>query len=104
MRDLDGTSRWRNLAVWADGRSLGGMPWPPNGTQVALPRAASLRLSVELQRSETSMTLNLVKADGTILHITLDRNDRQIAARSAAQRHRSNRQLHHLPIYTVPTK
>ena len=82
MRDLDGTSRWRNLAVWADGRSVGGTAWPPNGSQVALPPAASLRISVELQRPETPMALNLVEADGTILHITLDRNDRQIAVTS----------------------
>ncbi|HJT58405.1 MAG TPA: glycosyltransferase family 39 protein, partial [Ktedonobacteraceae bacterium] len=82
MRDLDGTSRWRNLAVWADGRSLGGTAWPPNGSQVALPPAASLRISVELQRPETPMTLNVVEADGTILHITLDRNDRRIAVTS----------------------
>src|SRR5712692_6670143 len=33
MRDLDGTSRWQNLQVWADGHALGGTPWPANGAQ-----------------------------------------------------------------------
>ncbi len=79
MRDLDGTSRWHNLEVSANSRSLGGTAWPPNGSQVALPNAGSIRISVELQRPETPMTLNLIEAGGAILHITLDRNDRQIA-------------------------
>lgn len=79
MRDLDGTSRWRDLAVWADSRTAGGIAWPSNGSQVALPSAKMLRVSVQLQRPETPMTLNLITMDGTILHITLDRNDRQIA-------------------------
>ena len=79
MRDLDGTSRWRNLAVWADGRTAGGIAWPSNGSQVALPSAGTLRVSVQFQRPETPMTLNLITVDGTVLHITLDRNNRQIA-------------------------
>ena len=79
MRDLDGTSHWRDLEVWANGRTAGGIDWPSNGSQVALPPAAMLRVSVRLQRPETPMTLNLITANGTVLHITLDRNGRQIA-------------------------
>jgi hypothetical protein len=78
MRDLDGTSRWRDLAVEANGHSAGGIAWPSNGSQVALPSATALRISVQLQRPETPMTLNLITANGTVLHITLDRNDRQV--------------------------
>src|SRR6266446_299317 len=79
MRDLDGTSRWRDLEVEANGLTAGGIIWPSNGSQVALPSAETLRVIVQLQRPETPMTLNLITVNGTILHITLDRNDRQIA-------------------------
>ena len=79
MRDLDGTSRWRNLQVQADGQMRSGIMWPTNGTMVPLPAAGSLHVSVQLQRPETPMTLDLITADEKILHITLDRNNRQIS-------------------------
>ncbi|HZU67409.1 MAG TPA: glycosyltransferase family 39 protein [Ktedonobacteraceae bacterium] len=104
MRDLDGTSRWRNLEVFAGGHSIGGTNWPLNGSQVVLPNAGSLRISVELQRPETPMTLNLIAADGTILHITLDRNDRQIAITRDVQGQAANQPVTSafFPISSLP--
>lgn len=79
MRDLDGTSQWRNLQVWADGRLLGEADSPPDGASISLASHASLRILLQLQRPETPMTLNLIEPDGATLSILLDRNDRQIA-------------------------
>ncbi|MDQ2902346.1 MAG: glycosyltransferase family 39 protein [Chloroflexota bacterium] len=79
MRDLDGTSRWRAAQIWADGRLRTQSDWPANGASISLPPASTLHISVLLQRPETPRTLNLVAANGSILHITIDRNDRHIA-------------------------
>jgi hypothetical protein len=78
MRDLEGTSRWRNAQVWANGQEQQSVQWPDNGSSMALPATQSLRISVQLQRPETLMTLYLLSADGGQVAITLDRNDRQI--------------------------
>src|SRR5579863_509391 len=78
MRDLEGTSRWRNAQVWANGHEQQSIQWPVNGFSMMLPAAQSLRISVQLQRPETLMTLNLLSAGGGIVTITLDRNDRQV--------------------------
>lgn len=78
MRDLEGTSRWRNAQVWVNGQEQQSVQWPDNGSSMALPAAQSLRISVQLQRPETLMTLYLLSADGGQVAITLDRNDRQI--------------------------
>ncbi len=79
MRDLDGTSRWRDLQVWVDGHLVEKTDWIPEGASVSLPALTSLRIYARLQRPETPMMLNLIGTDGTTLSITLDRNDRQIA-------------------------
>jgi hypothetical protein len=79
MRDLDGTSRWRDLRVWADGHLATVIVWPADGQLVALPRARAVRVAVQLQRPETPMTLDLIGADGTTLSVELDRNDRFIS-------------------------
>ncbi len=79
MRDLDGTSRWRNLTVWENNHLIDQTTWPTNGSSMALPTAVSLRVSLQLQRPETPMMLNLVTSNGTVFHITLDRNDRFIS-------------------------
>src|SRR5712691_2917246 len=63
MRDLDGTSHWRDLQMWVNGQLRGVLPWPPNGARVALPTYTTLRLSLQLQRPETPMTLNLIAKD-----------------------------------------
>ncbi len=78
MRDLEGTSRWRNAQVWANGQEQQSVQWPGNGSSITLPATQPLRISVQLQRPETPMTLNLLTASGGIVTITLDRNDRQI--------------------------
>ncbi|HLJ34490.1 MAG TPA: glycosyltransferase family 39 protein, partial [Ktedonobacteraceae bacterium] len=78
MRDLEGTSRWRNAQVWVNGQEQQSVQWPNNGSSMALPAAQSLRISVQLQRPETLMTLDLLSAGGGLVTITLDRNDRQI--------------------------
>ncbi len=79
MRDLNGTSRWRNLSVWENNHLIEQTAWPINGSSVALPAAVRLRVSLQLQRPETPMVLNLVTSNGTVFHITLDRNDRFIS-------------------------
>ncbi|MHB8600798.1 MAG: ArnT family glycosyltransferase [Ktedonobacteraceae bacterium] len=78
MRDLEGTSRWRNAQVWVNGQEQQSVQWPDNGSSMALPAAQALRISVQLERPETLMTLYLLSADGGQVAITLDRNDRQI--------------------------
>ncbi|HVB22924.1 MAG TPA: hypothetical protein VNG51_13355 [Ktedonobacteraceae bacterium] len=78
MRDLEGTSRWRNAQVWLNGREQQSVQWPVNGSSMTLPAAQSLHINVQLQRPETLMTLTLLSAGGRIVTITLDRNDRQI--------------------------
>src|SRR5260370_28349301 len=37
MRDLDGTSRWRDLTISANGHTYTSTAWPDNASQVALP-------------------------------------------------------------------
>jgi hypothetical protein len=83
MRDLDGTSRWRNGQVWANGREEQSVAWPANGSSLSLPPAQTLRISVQLQRPETPMTLTLLSTGGGIVTIMLDRNDRQILVSSS---------------------
>ena len=78
MRDLEGTSRWRNAQLWANGQEQQNVQWPDNGSSMTLPAAQSLRISMQLQRPETPMTLDLLSANGGLVTITLDRNDRQI--------------------------
>src|SRR5260370_15423902 len=78
MRDLDGTSRWRDLQIRADGQLRGNFDWPANGSQVALPPSASLNISVRLQRPEIAMTLKLTAKNRTTFFITFDRGNRRI--------------------------
>jgi hypothetical protein len=78
MRDLDGTSRWRDLEIQAGGREVKSVAWPGNGEQVSLPNSPEILLSLQLQRPETPMSLNLVLSGSNILQITLDRNNRRI--------------------------
>jgi hypothetical protein len=78
MRDLDGTSRWRDLEIQANGREVTNIVWPTNGAKVTLPVASDIHVSLQLQRPETPMSLNLVLRGGRILQITLDRNNRQV--------------------------
>ncbi|HKT36955.1 MAG TPA: hypothetical protein VJR48_01200, partial [Ktedonobacterales bacterium] len=77
MRDLDGLSRWGNLHVWAEGHEIHTEAAPPNGANVTLPAATSLRVTLELQRPETPVTLVVTTASGAYMAL-IDRNDRAI--------------------------
>jgi hypothetical protein len=78
MRDLDGTSRWRDLHIQADGRLLQDVARPPNGARFSLPPATHISISLQIQRPETPLSLILVQHDRTEVEITLDRNNRLI--------------------------
>lgn len=77
MRDLNGTSRWRDLRVVGDGRLDSAIAWP-GSAPVALPSATALHLSVQLQRPETPVSFSLVTTTNTIYAITIDRNGRRV--------------------------
>ncbi|MBX5456389.1 MAG: glycosyltransferase family 39 protein [Thermogemmatispora sp.] len=79
MRDLEGSSRWRNLQVWSGNHLIQNVAWPAPPTTVSLPGSRTLRLHLELQRPETPRSLILETAAGGMLQITLDRNDRSIS-------------------------
>ncbi len=78
MRNLDGTSRWRNLNISANGKQQVQQIWPTDGNTVALPRSSSIDIQVQVQRPETPLTLNLIMQDHSTVHVTLDRNNRAI--------------------------
>jgi hypothetical protein len=79
MRDLNGTSRWRNLEIQANGRTQKSVAWPNNGSVVTLPTASAIHISLQLQRPETPMALDLQLSNQQTLQIILDRNDRLLA-------------------------
>ncbi len=81
MRDLAGTSSWRDMRVWAGGRLSSAIPSPAAGKPELLPSAASVTFSVCLQRPETPVTLQVLTADQTALAVTIDRNDRQVTVK-----------------------
>jgi len=78
MRNLDGTSRWRDLHVWSNNIQQIQQDWPTEGTSIALPPTPSLRIQMQVQRPETPLTFDLLTKDGATLHITLDRNNRRV--------------------------
>ncbi len=78
MRNLDGTSRWRSLSISSGGKQLVQQDWPTESTPIPVPSTSSLDIQVQVQRPETPITLNLLMQDNSILHITLDRNNRAI--------------------------
>lgn len=78
MRNLDGTSRWRNLEIQANGHEIKSITWPGNGANISLPNATNMQIRLQFQRPETPMSLNLLLSDGRTLQITLDRNNRKV--------------------------
>jgi hypothetical protein len=76
MRDLDGTSQWRDLRVQAGGQSYA--LDVATGSQFALPAESRLHITFALQRPETAMSFSLHTADGFSWNATIDRNDRFI--------------------------
>lgn len=78
LRNLDGTSRWRNLNISANGKGQLQQSWPSESTEIVLPRSSTLRIAVQVQRPETPLTLNIRTEDNAVVHIMLDRNNRAI--------------------------
>src|SRR5579859_274136 len=78
MRDLDGTSAWRDLRVWVNGALISTSARPPTGQIVTLPAAPSVRVDLEVQRPETPLVVRLLLADGAVLQIQLDRNNHKV--------------------------
>jgi hypothetical protein len=83
MRDLDGTSRWRNLRIQADGHLLQQADQPANGAHFSLPLAAHLSIRLQIQRPETPLSLILVQRNRRAIEITLDRNNRALTVSDA---------------------
>lgn len=83
MRDLDGTSRWRDLQIQADGRLLQHSDQPANGADFSLPAGGHLLISLQIQRPETPLSLILVQRDHRAIEITLDRNNRALTVSDA---------------------
>jgi hypothetical protein len=83
MRDLDGTSRWRDLRIQADGHLLRQVDQPANGAHFSLPLAAHLSISLQIQRPETPLSLILVQHNRRAVEITLDRNNRALTVSDA---------------------
>lgn len=79
MRDLDETSRWRDVQIQANQHLFTQIDWVADGTSVSLPSQGTVRIQLQLQRPETPMTLLLIGKDDTTVSILFDRNDRQIA-------------------------
>jgi nitrate reductase NapE component len=114
MRDLDGTSRWSDLRISADGHILMSNDWPTNGSSVSLGSAStqtllptpsytgSLRIQVMLRRPETSMSLLLTTADNATLQITLDRNDRKITVTRSVSENTTTVASAFFPIDVLP--
>lgn len=78
MRDLDGTSRWRDLRIQADGRLLLQVEQPASGAHFSLPAGAHLAIDLQIQRPETPLSLILVQRNHQVVEITLDRNNRAL--------------------------
>ncbi|HEY1351508.1 MAG TPA: glycosyltransferase family 39 protein [Ktedonobacteraceae bacterium] len=83
MRDLDGTSRWRDLRIQADGRLLLRVDRPANGAHFPLPAASHLLIDLQIQRPETPLALLLVQRNRRAIAITLDRNNRALTVSDA---------------------
>ncbi|GCE25962.1 hypothetical protein KDA_14460 [Dictyobacter alpinus] len=76
MRDLAGTSMWRDLRIERPQQSqTSSYPLKP-GASIPLPSDPLFYVHVQLQRPETPRTLTLVMKDHSSVHITLNRNDR----------------------------
>ncbi len=89
MRDLDGLSRWRdlcaNVGATADASDTSAcIAEPPlSGAQLLIPAGATQRISVRLQRPETPVSLALTMSDGSVVTVTLDRNDHAVSVSRA---------------------
>ncbi|GCE18150.1 hypothetical protein KDK_19500 [Dictyobacter kobayashii] len=78
MRDLDGTSAWRDLQIVKSQQVTNTTSRPVPNTPIALPATTALEVHLQLQRPETPRTLSVIMADQSSVHITVNRNDRYI--------------------------
>jgi hypothetical protein len=80
MRDLAGTSAWRDVQVTFDGRVEAGLAAVPDGgATLPLPQTATeLHITLRWQRPEIPVTLTILTANQDEAQIMLDRNDRVI--------------------------
>lgn len=78
MRNLEGTSRWRDLQIYANDQLIEQVDWPAHGMLTRLPVSSSLSIDLQLQRPETPRTFSLFLADDSQITVTLNRNDRFI--------------------------
>jgi len=78
MRDLAGTSEWRDLRILAGNHMVASEPAPAEAASVSLPPSSNYTIALALQRPETPMSFALTAGDGSVEQITLDRNNRQI--------------------------
>lgn len=79
LRDEGSYSRWRNLEIRdGEGRVVIRQPQPDDGADIGLPD--SFYLSVDLHRLETPRTLQFRDAEGALLRVEVNRNDRYVRA------------------------
>jgi hypothetical protein len=90
MRNLDGTSHWHNLLISTNTSQQLHLDDPPDGFHILLPSSTSLHIRLQLQRPETPLTFDLLMQDKTVLHFTLDRNDRYISVTRDTPQHGDN--------------
>lgn len=72
MRNLDGLSRWRDLCA---GATCLAEP-PLSGARLTVSDSAGVqRISAQVQQPETPLALALTMSDGSLVTVTIDRND-----------------------------
>lgn len=78
MRDLNGTSAWRDLRVEVNGALVKASAQPAAGQLIPLPTGKTVRIGLALQQPETPQAVQLLLADGATLQIQLDRNNHNV--------------------------
>jgi hypothetical protein len=76
MRDLDGASVWRDVAVRVDGREVQSAPVPAMPSTLEIPAGAHVTFRAQWQRPETPVTFDVITRTHAIIQVTLDRNRR----------------------------
>jgi dolichyl-phosphate-mannose-protein mannosyltransferase len=78
MRDLDGTSVWRDATVTVNGRTVVEARAPSLPSTMAIPAGGRVIFRAHWQRPETPVTFDLLTTDHALIEVTLDRNQRNI--------------------------
>jgi hypothetical protein len=76
MRDLGGTSVWRDANLTVDGRQVLAAPMPAMPSTIQIPAGARVIFHAEWQRPETPVTLDLLTTSHALIQVSLDRNQR----------------------------